>query len=59
MRRVEHVACTRERRDTYRVMVGKLEGKKPLGRHKSRWEDNIKMIFRKWDKEHELDWSGL
>ena len=30
-------------------MVGKLEGKGPLGRPRRRWEDNIKMIFRKWD----------
>jgi len=32
-----------ERRDVYRVLVGKLEGKKPLGRPRHRWEDNIKM----------------
>jgi hypothetical protein len=29
-------------RDVYRVLVGKPEGKRPLGRHKHRWEDNIK-----------------
>ena len=33
----------------YRVLVGKPEGKKPLGRPRRRWEDNIKWIFRKWD----------
>ena len=38
-----------ERRDVYRVLVGKPEGKRPLGRPKRRWEDNIKMDFRKWD----------
>jgi hypothetical protein len=27
----------------YRVLVGKLEGRRPLGRHRCRWEDNIKM----------------
>ena len=27
----------------YRVLVGKAEGKRPLGRHRRRWEDNIKM----------------
>ena len=27
----------------HRVLVGKLEGKRPLGRYKYRWEDNIKM----------------
>jgi len=31
-----------ERRDMYRVSVGKPEGKRPLGRPKHRWEDNIK-----------------
>jgi hypothetical protein len=32
-----------ERRGVYRVLVGKPEGKKPLGRPRRRWEDNIKM----------------
>ena len=32
-----------ERRDIYRVLVGKPEGKRPLGRLRHRWEDNIKM----------------
>jgi hypothetical protein len=32
-----------ERRGVYRVLVGKSEGKKPFGRTKHRWEDNIKM----------------
>jgi len=31
-----------ERRNVCRVLVGKPEGKKPLGRHRRRWEDNIK-----------------
>jgi hypothetical protein len=35
-------------RGLYRVLVGKPEGKRPLGRLRRRWEDNIK-IFRKWD----------
>jgi len=38
-----------ERRGEYRVLVGKAEGKRPLGGPRRRWEDNIKMIFRKWD----------
>ena len=38
-----HVAPTRERRVLYRVLVGKPEGKRPLGRPRCRWEDNIKM----------------
>jgi hypothetical protein len=32
-----------ERTGVYRVLVGKPEGKKPLGRPRRRWEDNIKM----------------
>ena len=38
-----HVERTGERRDIYRVLVGKSEGKRPLGRPRRRWEDNIKM----------------
>jgi hypothetical protein len=43
MRWVEHVDRMGARRGVYRVLVGKPEGKKPLGRPKRRWEDNIKM----------------
>jgi hypothetical protein len=32
-----------ERRDLYRILLGKPEGKRPLGRPRRRWEDNIKM----------------
>ena len=32
-----------EGRDVHKVLVGKLEGKRPLGRPRYRWEDNIKM----------------
>ena len=38
-----HVACIGERRGVYKVLVGKPEGKRPLGRPRRRWEDNIKM----------------
>jgi len=38
MRWVEHVACTGERRSVYRVLAGKPEGKRPLGRPRCRWE---------------------
>jgi len=38
-----HVARMGERRGLYRVLVGKPEGNKPLGRPRHRWEDNIKM----------------
>jgi hypothetical protein len=32
-----------ERKGVYKVLVGKTEGKRPLGRHRPRWEENIKM----------------
>jgi len=41
----EHVARMGERRDVYRVVVEKPEGKRPLGRPRRRWEDNIKLDF--------------
>jgi hypothetical protein len=43
MRWVGHVACLGERRGSYRVLVGKPEEKRPLGRPWLIWEDNIKM----------------
>jgi len=43
MRWAGHVARTRERIGVYRVLVGKPEGKRPLGRSRRRWDDNIKM----------------
>jgi hypothetical protein len=48
-----HVARIGERKDVYRVLVGKPEGKRPLGRSKHRWEDNIK------NEMGELDWIDL
>jgi hypothetical protein len=36
-------------RGLYRVLVGKPEGKRPLGRPRRRWEDKVKWIFKKWD----------
>ena len=42
MRWAGHVARIGERIGVYRVLVGKPEGKRPLGRHRRRWEDNIK-----------------
>ena len=38
-----------KKRGTYRVLVEKPEGKRPLGRPRRRWEDNIKMDLREWD----------
>jgi len=43
MRWVGHVAHMGERRGVYRVLVVKPEGKRPLGRTRHRWKDNIKM----------------
>jgi len=47
MRWVGHVARVGKGRGMYRVMVGKPEGKRPLGRPRHRWEDNIKMDLQK------------
>jgi hypothetical protein len=38
-----HVARLRAKRTAYRILVGKLEGKRPLGRPRRRWVDNIRM----------------
>ena len=43
MRWVGRATCTGESRGLYRVLVGKPEGRRPLRRHKHRWDDNIKM----------------
>jgi hypothetical protein len=43
MRWAEHVARMGEGRGVYRVLVGRPDGKRPLGRPRRRWEDNIKM----------------
>jgi hypothetical protein len=41
-----HVARMGERKGAYRALVGKPEGRRPLGRPRRRWEDNIKMDLR-------------
>jgi hypothetical protein len=41
MRWVAHVACMREKRNGYKILVGKPDGKRTLGRPTCRWEDNI------------------
>jgi hypothetical protein len=46
MRWAGHVARMGEGRGVYRVLVGRPEGKRPLGRPRLRWEDNIKMDLR-------------
>jgi hypothetical protein len=51
----EHVARMRKR-NAYRIMVGKPVGKRPIGRPRSRWEENIKMNHKEitWYK---MDWN--
>jgi hypothetical protein len=51
-----HVARLGEERDVCRDLVGKSDGKEPLGRPRHRWEDNIRMDLRKWDVGV---WTGL
>jgi hypothetical protein len=46
MRWAEHVTCMRQERKVYKILVGKPEGKKPLGRPRRRWEEGIKMDLR-------------
>jgi hypothetical protein len=43
MRWEDHVACMGEKRNAYRLVLGKPEGKRPLGRPRHRWVDNIMM----------------
>jgi hypothetical protein len=43
MRLAGHVARMGEVRGAYKILVGRPEGRIPLGRHRRRWEDNIKM----------------
>jgi hypothetical protein len=46
MRWAEHVARMGEKSNAYRILMGKLEGKRPLGRPRRRWVDNIEMDLR-------------
>jgi hypothetical protein len=57
MRWAGHVARMGEGRGVCRVLVGKPEGKRPLGRPRCRWDDNIKMDLQKlgWGGGHGLD----
>jgi len=56
MRWAGHIACMGERRGVYRVLVGKPEGNRPLGRPRCRWGIILRWIFRKWDVGA---WTGL
>jgi hypothetical protein len=48
-----------EERGVHRVLVGKPEGKGPMGRPRCRWEDSIKVIFRKLEGVLGTGWSWL
>ena len=51
MKRAWHVARMGYRKGTYRVLLGRPEGRRPFGRLRHRWEDNIKM--------EEVGWRGM
>jgi len=53
-----HVARMGEESVVYRVLVGKPEGKRPLGRPRRRWVDNIRMDLQEVGCEY-MDWIGL
>jgi hypothetical protein len=46
MRWEERVARMVEKRNTYRILVGKPEVQRPLARHQRIWDDNIKMVIK-------------
>jgi hypothetical protein len=58
MRWAGHVARIGEKRNAYRILVGKPEGNRPLGRPRRRWVGNIEMDLREtgWD---DMDWIDL
>jgi hypothetical protein len=58
MRWERHIVCMGEKRSMYRVLVGKPEGKRPLGRPRCRWEDNIKVDLQEVGCEG-VDWIQL
>jgi hypothetical protein len=58
MRWAGHVVRMGEKRNAYRLLVGKPEGKRPLGRPRRRWVDNIRIDLEEvgWG---DVDWIGL
>jgi len=58
MRWPGHVARMGEEREVYRILVGKPEGKRPLGRHRRRWVDNIRMDLQEVERGY-MDRIGL
>ena len=53
-----HVACMCEEKEVYRVLVGKSEERRPLGRPRRRWVDNIRMDLQEVGCGY-MDWIGL
>ena len=53
-----HVARMGEESGVYRVLVGKLDGKRPQGRPRRRWVDNIRMDLQEVGCGY-MDWIGL
>ena len=58
MRWAVHVARMGEERGVYRVLVGKPEGRRPLGRPRCRWVDNIRTDLQEVGCGY-MDWTGL
>jgi len=58
MRWAGHVARMGEERGVYMVLVGKLEGRRPLGRSRCKWVDNIRMDLQEVVCGY-VDWIGL
>jgi hypothetical protein len=58
MRLAGHVERMREKKNAYRILVGKPEGKRPLGTPRRRWVNNIKMDLREigWDR---VEWIEM
>jgi hypothetical protein len=58
MRWAGYIARMGERRDAYKILVGRPEGRRPLGRPRHRWENNIKMDLQEvgWDC---MDWIDM
>jgi hypothetical protein len=59
MRWAGHVACMGEGRGAYRVLVGRPDGRRPLGRPRCRWEENIKMDLQEVGWGGGMDWIDM
>jgi len=58
MRGVGHVARMGEEKGLYRVLMGEPEGRRPLGRPRRSWVDNIRMDLQEVGCWYGLDWAG-